>query len=137
MSVKTGEMVYNPPMDTPQTDIPPTDIPPTDLLLHICPASDWREAQAAGEYRPASLDTEGFIHCSTPAQVVSTANRFYHGRRALVLLVIDIGRIGPEVRYEAADGSLFPHVYGPLNLEAVVEVHDFEPDETGAFSWAG
>ena len=120
-------MVYNPRMETPNAD----------TLLHICPAPDWREAQEAGEYRAASLDSEGFIHCSTPAQVAATANRFYHGRHGLVLLVIDPSRLGPEVRYEAADGSLFPHLYGLLNLDAVVEVQEFEPDENGTFSWAG
>jgi len=117
-----GRGVYNPPIDT---------------LLHICPRADWREAQQRGEYRAASLASEGFIHCSTPDQVAATADRFYHGRHGLVLLVIDSDRVGPEIRYEAADGSLFPHVYGPLNLDAVVEVRDFEPGADGAFSWAG
>ena len=117
-------MVYTPHMDTPQTD----------TLLHICPASDWQNAQPWGEYRAASLASEGFIHCSTPAQVAVTANRFYHGQQGLVLLVIDAGRLTSEVRYEAADGSLFPHLYGPLNLDAVVEVRAFEPDEDGTFA---
>ena len=112
-------MVYNPRMET---------------LLHICPRSDWQDAQEVGEYRAASLAQEGFIHCSTPAQVAATANRFYHGRHGLVLLVIDPSRIGPEVRYEPADGSLFPHVYGPLNLDAVVDVQAFEPDGDGTFA---
>ncbi len=120
-------LVYNAGMDTLHME----------TLLHICPASDWREAQESGEYRAASLASEGFIHCSTPAQVAATANRFYRGQRGLVLLVIDAGRLVPEVRYEAADGSLFPHLYGPLNLDAVVEVQEFEPEEDGAFSWAG
>ena len=113
-------MVYNPGMDR---------------LLHICPVSDRQEAQARGEYRPASLDTEGFIHCSTAGQVAATANRFYHGRRGLVLLHIDPARVRPPVRLEPADGSLFPHIYGPLNLDAVVDVQEFEPGEDGTFSW--
>lgn len=115
-------MVYNSRMDT---------------LLHICPRTEWQNARQQGEYRPAGLASEGFLHCSTPAQVAATANRFYRGRRGLVLLVIDAGRLGSPVRYEAADGSLFPHVYGPLNLDAVVEVQEFEPGEDGTFSWTG
>lgn len=113
-------MVYNSPIDT---------------LFHICDRADWQEAQAQGEYRPSSLAQEGFIHCSTPEQVVATANRFYHERRGLVLLTIDPRRVRPEVRFEPADGSLFPHVYGPLNLDAVVDVQEFTPAGDGTFSW--
>jgi uncharacterized protein (DUF952 family) len=104
-------------------------------LYHLCDRVDWQEAQAQGEYRPSSLAQEGFIHCSTPEQVVATANRFYHERRGLVLLTIDRGRVRPEVRFEPADGSLFPHVYGPLNMDAVVNAQEFEPGEDGTFSW--
>jgi len=112
-------IVYNPRMDT---------------LFHICDRADWLAAQEQGEYRAASLAHEGFIHCSTPGQVAATANRFYHGRRGLVLLTIDRGRVRPEVRFEPADGSLFPHIYGPLNLDAVVDVQEFAPADDGTFS---
>lgn len=105
-----------------------------DILLHICDRTDWQAARAAGEYRPASLAQEGFIHCSTSEQVAATANRFYHGRQGLALLLIDQSRLQAEVRWEAADGSLFPHVYGPLPLEAVVDVRDFAPGADGVFS---
>ncbi len=105
-----------------------------DTLFHICDRADWQEAQRQGEYRAASLDTEGFIHCSTAGQVAATADRFYRGRHGLVLLVIDPACVRPEVRFEPADGSLFPHVYGPLNLDAVVDVREFEPGEDGTFS---
>lgn len=105
-----------------------------DFLLHICARTAWEAAQAAGEYSAASLMTEGFIHCSTPAQVAATANRFYHGQQGLVLLSIDPSRVIPEVRWEPADGSLFPHIYGPLPLDAVVDVRDFAPRADGTFS---
>ena len=108
-----------------------------DKLLHICLLSDWQVGWAQGEYRAASLAREGFLHCSTPAQVAATANRFYHGHRGLVLLTIDRRLVRAEVRFEPADGSLFPHIYGPLNLDAVAEVQEFEPGADGTFSWAG
>ena len=102
-------------------------------ILHICPRPDWERARQAGEYTAASLVSEGFIHCSTPGQVVKTANRFYRGRQGLVLLVIDAGRLTAPLKYEAADADLFPHVYGPINLDAVVGTREFAPDADGAF----
>ncbi|MCA9886638.1 MAG: DUF952 domain-containing protein, partial [Anaerolineae bacterium] len=59
------------------------------MILHIAAVSDWEEAQVVGEYRLDTLETEGFIHCSTPQQVLGPANEFYRGRSDLVLLVID------------------------------------------------
>ncbi len=104
-----------------------------NIILHICRAGDWREAQELGEYRADSLATEGFIHCSTLEQVAKTANRFYAGQMDLVLLVIDADRVPAELKYEAADGDLFPHLYGPLNLDAVAEARSFAPAAGGKF----
>lgn len=105
-----------------------------NTLLHICPRTAWDEAQQRGDYRADSLGTEGFIHCSTPAQVAGTANLLFRGRTGLVLLVIDGDRVAAPIRYEdAGSGHIFPHVYGPLNLEAVVEVREFTPDADGTF----
>jgi uncharacterized protein (DUF952 family) len=107
-----------------------------DHILHISTAAAWAEAQRAGAYRADSLATEGFIHCSTPAQVAVTANRLYRGRRDLILLRIDPRKVAPEIRYDpAANGELFPHIYGPLNLDAVVEIIPFPPGADGTFAW--
>ena len=105
-----------------------------NLILHICPHVMWFEAQQQGDYRAASLDREGFIHCSTPEQVVGTANFLFRGQHGLVLLVIDSDRVTAPIKYEdAGNGQLFPHVYGPLNLDAVVGVQEFEPRADGSF----
>ncbi len=104
-----------------------------NFLVHICPRDDWQAAQAAGEYRAASLETVGFIHCSRPEQVLGVANSFYTGVPDLVLLWIDPARLSAKVRWELADGQLFPHLYGPLNLEAVVAVTGLFPDDDGIF----
>src|SRR5438874_2552071 len=106
------------------------------MLYHICQRLDWEAAQAGGEYRADSLETEGFIHCSLIRQVLTTANRFYEGRQGLVLLVIDADRLTAEVRDEAADGDLFPHAYGPIPLDAVVSVSPFAPGTDGTFTQA-
>lgn len=104
-------------------------------LLHITHKEDWLKALAEGSYRADSLASQGFIHCSTPAQVAATANRFYHGQHGLVLLGIDSRLVQAEVRWENLEGGndVFPHIYGLLNLEGVVKVSEFEPDQDGNF----
>lgn len=104
------------------------------LILHITSLDSWEAARQGGAYRGDTLETEGFIHFSTPAQVVRTANRFYSGQRGLVLLHVDPTRLEAELRYEdPGEGEEFPHLYGPLNLDAVTEVLPFEPEEDGSF----
>ena len=112
------------------------------MIFHITSSLEWQAAQARGDYRTPSLETEGFIHMSTSKQVVHVANAFYRGQGGLVLLVVEETRISSQVKWEApasplAPGSSqddkFPHVYGPLNLDAVVDVLDFNPDVNGNF----
>lgn len=114
------------------------------MILHITSKQEWLDAQNRGEYIAPSLQTEGFIHCSTEKQVLHVANAFYRGKEGLVLLVVDEARLKPEVRWEApagppaenvAEADLFPHIYGPINLDAVASVLDFEPDPvSGTFT---
>lgn len=103
-------------------------------IFHITTPQAWSQAVAAGSYRGDTLETEGFIHCSTRAQVTHVANARFHGRSGLVLLCIAPERVGSEIRYEPAEaGELFPHIYGPLNLDAVTTVLDFPPGADGRF----
>ena len=105
-------------------------------ILHVASRTDWLDAKNSGNYTADTLATEGFIHCSRREQVLRVANAVFAGQRGLVLLVIDPRRLSPEVRWEpGADRpeELFPHVYGPINLEAVVRVLDFEPGPDGRF----
>jgi uncharacterized protein (DUF952 family) len=71
---------------------------------------------------PESLATEGFIHCSTVEQVVATADRIFQGSGALLLLVVDPDRLTAPLKWERATDvdAEFPHVFGPLNVDAVV-----------------
>jgi len=103
------------------------------MILHICTRQDLEKAQAEGEYRPASLDAEGFIHASRPEQIMGVANRFYRGNAELLLLVLDLHHLHAEVRWETADGEVYPHVYGPINLEAITAVLPLSGDEDGEF----
>lgn len=105
------------------------------MILHITHRADWQTARVAGEYWPDSLDTEGFIHCSTPEQVLGPANEFYRGQTDLVLLVIDPAHLTQKLVYEDCyeSGTAFPHIYGPLNLDAVTAVVPFIPLADGTF----
>ncbi len=108
----------------------------TGLILHLTSRAVWEAAQRSGTYAADSLAGEGFIHCSTAAQVVRVANNYYPGQTGLVLLMIDPGRLEAELRWEPGTDrpeELFPHVYGAINLEAVQKAVDFEPDRDGIF----
>ena len=100
--------------------------------FHITTKARWAAAKLAGMYRAPSLETEGFIHLSGDRQWPRTANRFYRGQADLVLLVIAPARLRAAVRFEAADGEEFPHLYGPLDLDAVGEVLDLPLGADGA-----
>jgi uncharacterized protein (DUF952 family) len=96
-------------------------------IFHIARSPDWQRAQAAGDYRPPSLDTEGFIHLSTAAQVAPVANARFRGTPGLVLVRVAPDRLHAPLKYEVPDDSpeRFPHLYGPLNLDAVEDVTPF------------
>ncbi len=109
------------------------------MILHIIPRDVWAQAQNSGSYHAASLEREGFIHFSLPEQVVGTANRFYKSQRDLLLLVVEPAKLKAELRYEPpaenpGSSERFPHVYGALNLDAVIRVVNFPPDADG--TWA-
>ena len=114
----------------------------TEPILHITNYETWLAAVEAGRYEPESLSLEGFIHCSQPSQVLAVANAFYPGQSGLILLLIDPDRLVCELKWEppadplpdhAHAGDSFPHIYGPLNLEAVIKTAVFEPDTDGQF----
>ncbi len=94
------------------------------VLFHITTRSAWAAAQDAGEYRAPSLATEGFIHLSTADQVPRTLQRFYQGVQDLVILRIDPAVLRSELRYETVHGEDFPHLYGSLELAAVIAIAD-------------
>lgn len=104
-------------------------------ILHIAHLADWQAAQTLGQYTVESLTTEGFIHCSRPAQVLGVAARYYTPCPGpLLLLTIDPARLTAPLRNElATNNETFPHIYGPLNLDAVLRADVFAPDATGRY----
>jgi uncharacterized protein (DUF952 family) len=94
-----------------------------DDVLHIASPAEWDAARAAREIRPASLGSEGFVHCSTRAQLSITLARHFRGAGELVLLVLDTAALGDALRWdESRPGETFPHVYAPIPVGAVAAV---------------
>lgn len=132
-------------------------LPPVDLLIaaaadvhtlgmiyHLAYRGDWEEARASGEYRQSTkgrtLEEQGFIHaCASSAQVDQVANAFYRGDSNLLVLVIDEAKLRAEVRYDPVPGfdSPLPHIYGPLNTDAVVDAVPLEAGDDGRFRFQG
>lgn len=103
----------------------------SDYIYHLALVADWEAAQAAGDYRVSSigvtLEQEGFLHASRADQWRGVKERYYSEvTEPLVLLVIDPALLTAPLIEEAAPstGEMFPHIYGPLNLDAVVELRE-------------
>ena len=102
------------------------------FIYHIAAVADWEQALRDGQYtistRGRTLADEGFIHAATAEQVPLVAAAYYRDAPDLVMLVIDTERVRPELRYEQVPGQPdpYPHIYGPLNLDAVLETRPFQ-----------
>jgi uncharacterized protein (DUF952 family) len=94
------------------------------LIYHITTREAWENAKETGSYASSSLKEEGFIHCSELSQVEDIKSRFYAGLQNLVLLTIDTEKLTSQLIFEWSPSvqSTFPHIYGPINTDAVVHV---------------
>jgi uncharacterized protein (DUF952 family) len=92
------------------------------LIFKIVGVEEWRAAEAAGVFAGAAVDrADGYIHFSTAAQAPETAAKWFEGRGDLLLAAVEADALGPALRWEPArGGALFPHLYAPLALDAVV-----------------
>jgi uncharacterized protein (DUF952 family) len=100
----------------------------------------WEEAQTQGSYArsiiDSTLDEVGFIHATTPDQVVPMLNRHFSDRDDVILLLVDLNKVGPRVKFEAplsGKAGIFPHIYGPLNIDAVYGTIRPSKDPSGNF----
>lgn len=94
------------------------------IIYHVTGTNEWNNANLVGFYEAPSLAAEGFIHCSTAGQVAGVLDRYFKGRTDLVKLVIDTDKLENALRFELAPSinEEFPHVYGVINLDAVIGV---------------
>lgn len=98
-----------------------TFLKPSSIIYKIVPADVWRLAEARGRFDGSDVDArDGYVHFSDAAQVAETARRHFAGQSDLLLVAVSTARLGEALRWEPSrDGALFPHLYGPLLLEAV------------------
>ncbi|MFM9907841.1 MAG: DUF952 domain-containing protein [Chitinophagaceae bacterium] len=94
------------------------------IIYHLTTAAEWKAAGEKGSYESASLKEEGYIHCSHEEQIAGVLERYYSGKTNLVKLVIDTDKLNSQFIYDwsRSNADTFPHVYGPINLDAVIEI---------------
>ncbi|MEU5564207.1 DUF952 domain-containing protein [Micromonospora musae] len=100
------------------------------MIYKLLPTIEWDDARAAGHLSGTAVDhQDGFIHLSGHDQLVGTARRHFAGATGLTLLTVDPARLGERLRWEPSrGGELFPHLYGPLPVAAVVEARALPAD---------
>jgi uncharacterized protein (DUF952 family) len=111
------------------------------MIYHLTTRKEWKFALATGDYRTKDLEREGFIHCSTQSQLLPVAMQFFPNRRKISILAIEPTLLTSQLKWEKSDepppgvpaGEKFPHVYGPINIDAVQKVLDMERDADDMF----
>ncbi|MDJ0662675.1 MAG: DUF952 domain-containing protein [Crocosphaera sp.] len=115
------------------------------IIFHITTSETWKKAKLNQEYKCDSLDTEGFIHCSTQSQILTIANTFYKQYDQIILLEINPDKLLAELKWEAPvhpksnvkhnidEQEKFPHIYGVINLDAVEKVIYLCKNKNGLF----
>ena len=94
------------------------------IIYHITTLPEWKTAQEAGAYTSPSLNEEGFIHCSEERQITGVLARYFKDKKELLKLVIDTEKLSSPLYFDWSSSieDTFPHIYGPINLDAVQEV---------------
>ena len=98
------------------------------MIYHVVSKANWQKLENEAEYVADSLASEGFIHCSTETQTAGVLERYYAHVPNLLLLHIEEQYLRSELKYEPApnSGELFPHVFGPINRDSIVEVVEID-----------
>ena len=106
------------------------------IIYHLAVKAEWEAAKNQQEYRVESLEVEGFIHCSRDHdQALAVTNRLFHGRKDLLVLEVETDRLGSRLQHEPSSSwESYPHIYGPLNTNAVVGVLSLALRADGRFS---
>ena len=94
------------------------------IIFHVTTAAEWNKGKQQGSYTSASLEEEGFIHCSQQHQVEGVLERYFEGQTGLVKLVVDTDKLTSKYVFDWSPSmaDTFPHIYGPINIDAVIEI---------------
>jgi len=105
------------------------------FIYHFTPKTLWNTGKTANNYLPEAFPEEGFIHCSTFSQILGSANKHADKTKQHVLLKINPEKLTSELLYEytKTGAGPFPHIFGVLNNEAVIEEFDFPVQSDGSF----
>ena len=93
-----------------------------EKVFHIATIDDWQSQIDQSDYQPSAYIQEGFIHCCTAEQIDYVLTTYFKGVKEIFLLKIDIALLIAELKVEPANGQHFPHIYGPINKNAVVDI---------------
>lgn len=95
-----------------------------NIIYHVTSRKEWNDALQNNFYEAPSLKTEGFIHCSKANQVQGVLERYFKGKTDLVKLVIDTNKLSHKLQFDfsASVNEEFPHVYGVINIDAVIDI---------------
>lgn len=104
------------------------------MIYHIMNKKDYENAVKTNSYAPASIE-EGFIHCATKEQILGVANNIFRHQKNLCIIVIDIKKLEAKLVYEDLYelGQEYPHIYGKLNMNAILKVCPFSAETSGIF----
>lgn len=108
-------------------------------IFHLISAEDWNRARDSQHWSPPSLPDEGFIHCSMDHdQVLRVMQRLYADRSDMLVLELETDKLTNSLVWEPSrSGEVYPHIYGPLNLDAAVSVWEVQPDGAYGFTLSG
>lgn len=109
---------------------------PQSLMYHLVPDADFSAPDMSADYTPRAFERDGFIHCTNDRdEMARVANRFYKADpRPHLYLCIDKQRVNAPIRYEDGDPTKeYPHIYGPLNRDAIIAVAPAGRDAQGNF----
>jgi uncharacterized protein (DUF952 family) len=104
-----------------------------DNIYLLSSQAEYQQALNEGVLTRDSLISEGFIHATPRSQLTRLANKYYKNKVHPLILVVDKTLILPEVKWEPATGGLYPHIYGPLNMNAVTAIEEISLNEEGIF----
>ncbi len=109
-----------------------TEITDPNIYL-LSSEQEYNQALKQGFLIRDSIELEGFIHASPREQLTRVANKYYKDTIKPLILVVDTSKVSVEVKWEPAAGSLYPHIYGPLNADAIIETQEISLNENGEF----